>query len=254
MSQRFCLHQLSAQKQHAAVEQAQAAVTCMLRRLERLSPLIQNKLVEVLYDRGLEGQSLETSNRNFLGLVNTLSPDYRRRWFIAVKNYATPSESERIDVSVKDIPDRVAQVDGLAPNDFISEHHSWLSFVGTPVFDCARVEISYEEVRRQVEVGNYCDEASLVRSWPVYEASPKHRLEEYQRNGLRVSAMDLSSPDAQAALTIALEIDGSRYAVVRGKIYRFLPTNSGHVPPTFHGFRVRTEDIPENVLKVLQTG
>ena len=63
--------------------------------------------------------------------------------------------------------------------------------------------------------------------------------------------MDLTDSDAQAALLVAQEFGKSKYIEVRGKIYRFIPTNPDAAPPTFHGFRVDNKLEPEEVYRLL---
>jgi len=251
MPKEYCLHSVSAQSQHATLPHARAALICMLGRLEKLRPMLQRGHARVMYDELLEQKSLEHSQRNFLGLVNTLPKDVRLRWFVAIKNHAQVSRVEQIEAVIEDFPSRASRTTGQVPVDFISEHHVWMSFSGTTTFDSMRVEITHH-LAAPVVVSNCSNESSLTQDWPVYEPSPKHRLEEYQRNGVSVSAMDLTQSDAQAALLVSLEFEGSKYVEVRGKIYRFIPTNPSGAPPTFHGFRVNSNLIPQQVFALLR--
>jgi hypothetical protein len=248
----YCLHHLSVQEQHFTLAQAQTSVLCMLSRLERLRPLLQRKRARVIYDHRVEIGSLERSARNFLGLVNTLSSDLRVRWFIAVKNHTHKPEADRISVAINDFPEWLAHICGTVPEEFVAHQHTWLSFGGTQVFDSLRIEISTQSTALTI-LANCSNEQSLVNEWPIYEPSSKHRLDEYLRNGVIVSAMDLSVTDAQAALLVAEEFEGSRYVAVRGKIYRFIPTSAASIPPIFHGFRLDDRLVPEGVRRIIES-
>jgi hypothetical protein len=251
MHRTYCLHNLSARSQHATADDARAALKSMLNRLERLRPLVQRKRAVVLYDSMLEAQSIEQSNRNILGLVNTLPRDDRVRWFIAVKNHADSASPAVVPVTVTDVPDRRSELPGVAPEEFVSEQNSWLSFNGTTVFDSPQIEVKRTAEMLVKAIPNVVDLPSLERDWPVYVRSPKHRIEEYTQGGMIVSAMDLSDVDAHQALLVSLEAEGGRYAFVRGKFYRFVATGGIAAPPTFHGFRVRDFDVPAEVRQYL---
>ena len=223
----------------------------MLSRLETLRPLRQHRLAEILFDRLVELRSLDRGQRNLIALANTLSRDERTRWFSVIKNHTDPPRTERISVDVFDYPARAAVIRGEVPEEFVASQRIWLSFSGTELFESAQVVVDRGNSRDTI-LGNCANLQSLIRDWPVYVASTKHRLEEYVRNGDAVSPMDLSQTDAQAALLVARDFGGSRYAMVRSKIYRFLPTNTGASPPTFHGFRVANDQVPAQVYKLLE--
>jgi hypothetical protein len=222
----------------------------MLRRLERLRQLRQHKKANILYDEAIEGLSLERTNGHFLALINSLPADYRQRWFLATKNHVDLCKDHPLDVDATDLPERERTISGAVPHAMLSKDSTWLSFNGSGVFDGGQIEITCQ-AEQPLTVDNCYDELSLTRSWPVYEPSPKHRLEEYQRNGVRVSPMDLSIEDAQAALLVAEERGDDRFALVRGKFYRFVLTNTGAVAATYHGFRIESGELAPDVLQVL---
>lgn len=251
MASQYCLHHVSARCQHPTEALAQDAVRDMLLRLETLRPLIERHRTAVLYDVQLDYSSIERTGRNLLALVNSMPRDDRLRWFLAVKKHALVSRGNRHELRVHDLPTRSGREDGSAPADFLSDVHVWLSFPGTTVFDAQQIEVVYGDAVT-ISVSNCTGHASLVRNWPLYERSPKHGLRDYQERGLLVSAMDLSDVDAQAALLVSHELGGNRYATVRGKVYRFIPTNSVAIPPTFHGFRVDRRNIAPNVVRLIE--
>ena len=249
MVTQYCLHRVSAQGHFATVAQSQAALGCMLSRIDRLRPLLEKGLARLLCDRMVNMATLDASGKNIAALAN-MSRDFAQRWFLAMKNRAALYDGNEIAVTAVDLPNRASTVTGLVPSQLVRQDYVWMSFRGTGAFDSLEVEVAAPGVL-PLKLGNCFDEASLIRSWPVYERSPKHRLEEYQRNGVVVSPMDLSDADAQAALTVAQAFGGSLYAEVRSKIYRFLPTSAGSIPPTYHGFRVTQESVPSGVFDLL---
>ncbi len=251
MVSQYCLHVNSAQRQSMTTEQVRATIRCMIYRLELLRPLIGCGRTFLVYDESLEMQSIESSGKNILGSVNSLSTDDRTRWFLATKTFARRSTSDQVAVGMQDLPSRSLTFNGVAPLEFVSTVSAWMSFSGTALFCAERIEVSCPSTGAVV-VRNCFDESSLTRDWPEYEPSPKHRLDEYVRCGVRVSAMDLTKEDAQAALLVAKEYEGSRYALVRGKIYRFIATNPGGVRPVFHGFRVESKLVPQPVFAMLE--
>jgi hypothetical protein len=250
MVRSYCVHRLSAQSQHATLGQASASVLCMLRRLERLRYLRQHGKAAILYDVALEMASLQRANIHFLTLINSLPVDYRLRWFLVTRKHVDVCNAASQDVSVTDLPNRANAIVGAVPTPMLSQEQIWLSFNGSGVFDAKEIEITCANERR-LTLDNCFDESSLTNNWPVYEPSPKHRLEEYQRNGLRVSAMDLSVVDAQAALLVAEEHESDRFALVRGKFYRFVLTNPAGRAPVFHGFRVEAGELTPALLRAL---
>lgn len=222
----------------------------MLSRLDTLRPLLQRNRAILLYDAWLEACSLERNNRNFLALVNSLPRDARVRWFSAVKKLAKPPEGEAVDVAARDLPDRRGTIVGGAARDFVGRECVWLSFIGTEVFDVRQVEVTLPDVTAVV-IANCVDGESLVRGWPKYEASPKHRLEEYRVGGVEVSEMDLAPEDAQAALLVSVPFEGSRYVAVRGKVYRFIITQEGGERPIYHGYRLGDRFVPPQAQALL---
>ncbi len=248
----YCLHNLSVDSQHPTQPHAHSALLCVLSRLEKLRPLVNHGLARIFYDQQIESRSLETSNRNILALVNSLEPDLRTRWFIATKNHTQLSPAPTRNIDVRDLPARRSVRNGDVPDDFVSSDEMWISFAGTAVFDSPQLEVS-SPGSAPIPVENCADEITLTRNWPIYQPSPKHRLEEYERKGDVVSAMDLTVADANRALLIAVEHENTdRYAVVRGKVYRFLRTNPGSSPPVFHGFRVDERFIKPDVRRLLR--
>ncbi|HEV2227534.1 MAG TPA: hypothetical protein VGR86_01140 [Steroidobacteraceae bacterium] len=182
--------------------------------------------------------------------MNSLPRDARVRWFSAVKKLAKPPEGEAVEVAARDLPDRRATIEGGAALDFVSHECVWLSFVGTVVFDAPQVELTLPDATAMV-IPNCADGESLQRGWPTYEASPKHRLEEYCRGGVEVSEMDLPPEDAQAALLVSLPYGGARYVAVRGKVYRFMVTHEGGARPIYHGHRLADRFVPPPVRALL---
>ncbi|MGD9817167.1 MAG: hypothetical protein AB7V04_00560 [Desulfomonilaceae bacterium] len=195
---------------------------CMIKRLERLQPLIRSGKLTLLYDSMVGTKSLENSKKDILlSTINSLPTDIKTRWFIAIKSMAQISNSSDMNVELQDFHKDDSKFTATVPSDFVSQNNMWLSFSGTEFFKAKCIKASIDE-NQLILLRNCSSMETMVQDWPKYEPSPKHRLEEYSRGGEHVSPMDLLQNDAQAALLVAIDFNGSKYSQVRGKIYRFV--------------------------------
>ena len=245
----YFLHSHSAVGQFHAHDDAAAELEDMVRRFDAIFPLIEKGLAYLVVDERLESTTSLISGHPFLSLVNRLKHGLVVRWFIYTKNRSKRLSAPLGAAKFLDLPQRAEVREGDVLTDMLVERPHWLSFSGTITFTSSRIEIR--------QSGNTHDQANsssfgaMTATWPRYERSPKHRLEEYVLSGELVSAMDLDDIDAQGALLTSIEHRGNKFAIVREKYYRFLATNVGSIPQTYHGFRVRREDVPANVLHAL---
>lgn len=248
----YCLHRLSVHRQAMNYDQARNFLLCMIKRLERLQPLITSGKLTLMYDSMIETNSLEHTGVNlFLSTVNSLPPDERTRWFFAIKSLGKSSNDSDLNVKLQDFHKEDSTFTGTVPSDFVSQNNMWLSFPGSEFFKAKCVKASIDD-NEQTLLRSCSNMETMVQNWPKYEASPKHRLEEYTRGGEHISPMDLLQDDAQAALLVAIDFNGSKYSQVRGKIYKFVPTNLRAQPPTFHGFRLENKSVPQAVFEMLE--
>lgn len=126
------------------------------------------------------------------------------------------------------------------------------SSVGAPLVISARNGHSYiypsiiihSSLYGNKTVLNVIDKHNLDSIIWVFEHNPKHKEKEYSVAGESVSIMDLSSTDAQLALTNGIKVNTKVYSNFNDSWYQF----HCHHDNIYHGFKIKLEaNNPEHM-------
>ncbi|WGY68627.1 hypothetical protein KEC55_01090 [Burkholderia cepacia] len=182
--------------------------------------------------------------------LNWIHPQQRRQWYLFTKSRARKASANLTSVSASAANSKDS-ITGEISEDLLDPKKHWLSFGMTGVFDSDVVTIQPDQ-GASIDVLNASTAEGCDKWFPRFEASPKHGGKEYVRaSGDTVAVMDLDDEHAQRALLVSIEDGKNRYATVKGRFYRFVPTRPDSAPPLYHGFQVSEKEVPAEILKLL---
>lgn len=246
-----CIGPLSAAKHCKSKEDVQAAFGSIIRCFTALLPGMDSGAVQLVYDRMTDARTLHADAENMADQLSWLSPPQRRLWYLFTKNRSKNASAVTLVVSAF-AADRDARLNGEISRDLFDGAKHWLSFEKTGVFDSDVVTVEADD-GSTIQITNASNAAQCEQWLPKYEASPKHRQEEYVRaSGDNVAPMDLDEAVAQLTLLRSVAEGKNRYAAEGKNFYRFIPTRADSAPPVYHGFLVEEKEVPAAVLKLLK--
>lgn len=245
-----CIGPLSAARHCKSREEVQAAFDAMIGCFNVLLPALSVGAAQLIYDSTTDDQSLHSDAANMADQLNWIQPQQRKQWYLFTKNRARKASANLISVSASSENSK-SSITGEISEDLLDPKKHWLSFGMTSVFDSDVVTIQPDQ-GASIEMLNSSTTTGCDKWFPRFEASPKHGGKEYVRaSGDPVAVMDLDDQRAQLALLDSIEDGKNRYATVKGRFYRFVPTRPDSAPPLYHGFQVSEKEVPAEILKLL---
>ena len=193
--------------------------------------------VDIIYGETLDTQIEIVAGLKLIQLLNGFETLDEKRLLLTILTKLRRPDYEGSSFYILGQSSRVC---ASAADGVVISLNSRVEFSGTTISgEIDGQPLIIRNIAETTQLGQYDD--FLGRR--LYVSSPKHRLEEYRRNGEDVSVMDLDDEEAQALLDRAIAIgEGSRLYGKQEGVYYVFPITSGN---TYHGFR--HERLPRHI-------
>lgn len=251
MMQLVVFNPFSAMNQCHTIQELTEVVSSTIGCFEYLLPALKVGKIKLLYDSRIEsrslvpGQFLNASIGQLRG-TSEQGADIVKKWYLYSRNRADDVTDQGLLVKLSCPSTSFPEFEDSISTLYLNSQAHWISFgkcaIGTaPLYRISATDAEHVNT-------NIHDVAEIRNLLPRYEASPKHRAEAYydHARGEEVAPMQLDAKAAQALLLESREVGGDFFGreASSGRLYRFKPT----VGNVFHGFEVRIEEIPPELL------
>lgn len=248
---RILINSLSANEQFNSVEDMAAAVEQLNECFELFRPAIDVGFCELLYDYTIERRGLLMGHESLQQSISRIGDqDIKSRWYHFTKNRSVESDGR---VEIITLASEAGSLEGEATASFTHEELT-MGFGGSPACEAEAFDVcvDYEKLPRH-RIRSIIDSNGAWKCLPRYEASPKHKEEEYVRaRGETVAPMTLGDRQAQECLSQSFLRDGHRYGMFGGKFYKFMLTGSFPSGDVFHGYEVSRLEVPGDIAEKLE--
>jgi len=241
MMVRVALPAISVASQAKSRADIERSIELLVRCISALLLGLNLGVVRFSVDLRVEGRVLGMDELLIQSINRMTERQIARLWFIYTRNRAVSSDQDFVEAVVSSAE---GELEGTIATDQIADADCWISFTGAPVLRCGKVRVQ-SPGRNTVGLENAEKPESVARWFPRYEASAKHRNEEYATANGPASPMDLSASDASSVLLTSIaESDRLRYGKHRGQYYAFRLTQIENGQPVFHGYAISENEVP----------